>query len=63
MEEMNNHWKIEGICYWENEVSIDEDGCLWINVGWHLPLCDGNKMVSIQTLLAGSGYIYAEKFN
>ena len=58
---MKNHWKIKGLCYWEEEISKDEDGVIWINVGWHLPLC-GNKK-KIKNLLAVSAYIYASKFN
>ena len=59
---MKNYWKIKGYCYWEKEISKDEDGNIWINVGWHLPLCT-SKTYTIKKLLAVSAHTYASKFN
>lgn len=59
---MKNYWKIKGYCYWEKEISKDKDGKIWINVGWHLPLCT-NEEQTIKKLLAVSAYSYASKFN
>lgn len=59
---MKNYWKIKGLCYWEKEISKDEDGNIWINVGWHLPLSTC-KTYTIKKVLAVSAYVYASKFS
>ena len=58
---IKNHWYIKGWCYWEKELSTDEDGNIWVNVGWHLPLIVKNN--TLMKTLAVSGHAYASKFN
>ena len=57
---MINHWETKGWCYWEKELSRDEDGNIWINVGWHCPLL---VTETLQKTLAVSAYTYGGKFN
>lgn len=60
--EQINHWRIKGICYWEAELSKDEDGNVWVNVGYCCPLVvkSGCSLVKV---LAVSGCTYAQWFS
>lgn len=60
---MKNHWRIPGYCYWEKEISKDKEGNVWINVGYHLPLCDMKGEYTIRKLLSISALVYIDKFN
>ena len=55
-----NHWYVKGWCYWEKELSKDEGGNVWINVGWQGPLL---VTQSLTKTLAVSAYTYAHRFN
>ncbi len=59
---IKNHWYIKGFCYWEKQLSKDENGTVWINVGWHLPLSVSHGD-SLKKILAVSAYTYGHKFN
>jgi hypothetical protein len=59
---MKNYWYIKGYCYWEKEISKDEEGNVWVNIGWHLPLRSTGEE-TIQYLAAISGLHYSQTFN
>jgi hypothetical protein len=58
---MKNYWYIKGYSYWESELSVEKDGSIWINIGFHLPmLCNDNNFTKT---VAISAYTYSQKFN
>lgn len=58
---MENYWYIKGYCYWEKELSKDENGNVWINIGWHCPMKVDE--IGLQKTLAYSTWSYLQKFN
>jgi hypothetical protein len=59
---MENYWHIKGYCYWEKELSKDEDGNVWINIGWHCPMMVSQNE-TIQRVVAYSARWYLQTFN
>ncbi len=55
-----NPWEIKGFCYWESELSFDND-LIWINIGWSGPLV-ANKN-NFQHVVGVSAWNYIRKFN
>ena len=55
-----NYWLIKGFCYWESELSFDNDD-IWINIGYFRPYVA--KKENFQKILAISAYEYVNHFN
>lgn len=40
---VKNHWKIKYFCYWENELTIEDEDTIWINIGFVCPFIANKK--------------------